>query len=141
MDFKKIDDIYLKLLNIQNLLNNNLSDLAKEYGFNNTELMIYLDIKSNPNTDLNALCERLGIKKSNASKAIDKLIKDKHIIRESNKSDQRKVSLRHIEFNDKNLCKEEIFSKTFNSAKIKECDLDKINLSLDDTIKILSNNV
>lgn len=139
MDFNKIENIYLKLLKTQNLLNNNISLLAKEYDLNSTELMIYLDVKTNPNTNLNDLCERLGIKKSAASKALEKLIKENHIIREINPKDQRQVSLKHIEFENVDLCKEEILSKTFNKAKIKECDLEKINLALDDTIKILTN--
>src|SRR5690554_4979499 len=98
MDFNKIENIYLKLLKTQNLLNNNISLLAKEYDLNSTELMIYLDVKTNPNTNLNDLCERLGIKKSAASKALEKLIKENHIIREINPKDQRQVSLKHIEF-------------------------------------------
>lgn len=141
MDFNSVEKIYLKLLQTQNLLNNNLSILAKEYGFNNTELMIYLDIKTHPNTDLNALCDRLGLKKSAASKALDKLIKENHITRTTNQSDQRKIALTHIEFENKDLCKETVLSNTFNGAAISECDLGKINSALDDTIKILSNEI
>ena len=139
MDFNNIEKIYLKLLKTQNLLNNNISLLAKEYNLNSTELMIYLDVKTNSNTNLNDLCERLSIKKSTASKALEKLIKENHIISEINSKDQRQVSLRHIEFENVDLCKEELLSKTFNKAKVKECDLEKINLALDETIKILTN--
>lgn len=139
MELNNIEKIYFKLLKTQNLLNNNLSILAKEYGFNQTELMIFLDVKSNPNTTLNALCKRLGIKKSAASKAVDKLIKENHITREINLNDQRKISLKHIDFKNINLCKEDVLSKAFNGAEIKKCDLNKINNALDDTIKILTN--
>ena len=80
MENKTIENIYLKLLKVTHLLNQNLSKLAKTYDFNSTELMIYLDIKTHPQTDLNALCDRLGLKKSAASKAINQLIKENQII-------------------------------------------------------------
>ncbi|VEU82099.1 MarR family transcriptional regulator [Acholeplasma hippikon] len=137
MDYLKIDNIYTKLLKIQNILNENLAIIAKMYGFNSTELMIFLDIKTHPNTDLNTLCDRLGLKKSAASKALNKLILDKIIVKDVDPIDHRKVSLRHVELPDQNVCKEETLLTTFKGITEHECSLDKINESLDDLIKIL----
>lgn len=137
MSYPKIESIYLKLLKVQNLLNTNLSELAKEYDFNSTELMIFLDIKSHPNTDLNALCDRLGLKKSAASKAINKLIKDNHIQSHPNLLDQRKIALSHNELEDKDLCTETILTKTFKGIEKYQCNIEKVELALDDAIKML----
>lgn len=137
MNYEKMDNIYTKLLKVQNILNENLAVIARTYGFNSTELMIFLDIKTHPGTDLNALCDRLGLKKSAASKSLNKLIQDGKVIKELDKHDQRRVSLKHVEDLDQNVCKEETLFTTFKGILAHECSLDKISESLDDLIKIL----
>lgn len=138
MSFNKMESIYLKLLKVRNLLNNNISSLAKDFGFNSTELMMYLDIKTNPNTTLNEVCNRLSLKKSLASKTLSKLIEENYIVKEYNEADQRKISLRHIEVNDPNLCKEVVLTKTFKGSEKSDCNLEKIDFALDESIKILT---
>lgn len=135
-----IDEIYLKLLKIQYLLDNNLSKIAKRFNFNNSELMIYLDIKTHPNTDLNALCARLGLKKSNASKAINKLIKNNYISSGPNAEDHRKVALNFRELDNVNICKETVLNSTFSGLEHNHCDLVKIEEGLEETIKLLSSS-
>ena len=137
MKNKTIENIYLKLLKVNHLLDLNLSKLAKTYDFNSTELMIYLDIKTHPQTDLNALCERLGLKKSAASKAINQLIKENQIMSQINEDDQRKIALSHIESEDKNLCKETILKEVFKGIDKYSCNLDEIEEALNDVIKII----
>ena len=137
MENKTIENIYLKLLKVTHLLNQNLSKLAKTYDFNSTELMIYLDIKTHPQTDLNALCDRLGLKKSAASKAINQLIKENQIISQINENDQRKIALSHIELEDKNLCKETMLKEIFKGIEKYSCNLDEIEKALNDIIKII----
>lgn len=138
MNYSKVENIYLKLLKINMLLDNKISKMAKQFNFNSTELMIYLDIKNHPNTDLNALCKRLGLKKSAASKAINKLIINNNISSEPNLKDQRKVALNYIEFENEKICKETMLENTFSGIKKSNCDLDRIQLSLDETIELLS---
>lgn len=138
MNYEKIEKIYLKLIKVNYLLNYKVSKIAKEYNFNSTELMIYLDIKNHPNTDLSALCDRLGLKKSAASKAINKLIKNNNIISQLNAEDQRKVALNYVELENGTICKETILRKTFSGLEKSNCDLNKIEQDLDETIKMLS---
>lgn len=138
MDSTLIDQIYLKLLKIKALLDDNVSSSAKHYKFNKSELKIYLDIKTHPNTDLNSLCARLGLKKSNASKAISKLIKDNVITSEMNPEDNRRLVLKHVELENENICKESFLQATFSGLEQNHCDLGKINDGLDETIKLFS---
>lgn len=138
MSFNQMESIYLKLLKVQNLLNNNITSLAKEFGFNSTELMMFLDIKTNPNTNLNDVCDRLSLKKSLASKTLNKLVKENYIIKDVNEVDQRKISLRHVEQNDPDLCKEVVLVKTFKGNEKSDCDLEKVDFALDEAVKILT---
>lgn len=138
MNYEKIEKIYLKLLRVNNLLNNNLATIARDNNFNSTELMIYLDIKTHPGTDLNALCRRLGLKKSAASKALSKLILNNQIKSSVNAFDQRKVSLTHIETKEESLCQESVLTKTFSGLNRNDCDLNRIDESLTDVISLLS---
>lgn len=138
MNLNTFEQIYLKLLKANYLLNENVSKIAKHHDLNSSELMIYLDIKTHPNTDLNALCQRLGMKKSAASKAIDKLIKNHYLESKSNKDDNRKLALNIIALADQNLCQEVMLKETFRGYETTACDLNKIEAALDETIKLLS---
>ncbi len=138
MNINDIDQIYLKLLKINYLLDHNLASIAKKHNFNSSELMIYLDIKTHPNTDLNALCVRLGLKKSAASKAINKLITNNFIKSRPNDEDQRKVSLNYVEIESENICKETVLTAAFSGLETNNCNLEKINVGLDETIKLFS---
>ncbi len=93
MNFETMDALYTKLLKINHLMSLSLAEIAKEEDLNPSELMIVLDVKNNPHTDLQSVCERLGMKKSTASKAIRKLIDVGYIENHVCESDQRKVSL------------------------------------------------
>lgn len=139
MNYNKVENIYLKLLKVNYLLSNNVSKIAKQYDFSSSELMIYLDIKTHPNTDLNGLCDRLGLKKSAASKAINKLIKNDHVNSQTNPEDQRKVSLNYVEQENATICKETMLNKTFSGISNNDCNLNTIEQSLDEIIKMLSN--
>lgn len=140
MNINVIDQIYLKLLKINYLLDNKLASIAKKYNFNSSELMIYLDIKTHPDTDLNALCSRLGLKKSAASKAINKLISNNFINSRPNEQDQRKVSLNYVEIASENICKETVLTAAFSGLETNDCNLEKINSGLTETIKLFSGN-
>lgn len=136
MEYLKVDNIYSKLLKINLILNENLSSIAKNFNLNSTEFMIYLDIKTHENTNLNSLCERLGLKKSSASKAINKMIENNLVVSKPDEIDQRKVSL--IALKPESLpCKEETLEKTFKGLS-KSCDLNKIEESLDELLDILT---
>lgn len=137
----KVDIIYNKILKLQQLLDNNLSMLSKKFNLNSTELMIFIDVKSHPSTDLNALCERLSIKKSLASKTVNKLINEGIITRETDEEDHRKVVLKHVDFKDVAICKETFLAETFKGVEKHSCNLENIEKSLDDVIKILSNKL
>lgn len=131
MEYQKIDSIYTKLLMIRQSLDDNLCQIAKSYDFNATELMMYLDVKTHPGTDLNSLCKRLGLKKSAASKALNKLIETGKIKKTTDNVDQRKMQLEHIEIDNQTLCKEDTLLNTFKGLKSKKVDLEKIDKALD----------
>ena len=63
MNFETMDALYTKLLKINHLMSLSLAEIAKEEDLNPSELMIVLDVKNNPHTDLQSVCERLGMKK------------------------------------------------------------------------------
>lgn len=137
MDYQAIDLIFVKLIQIQTTLNRNLSVISRKYGLNQTEMMIYLDIKTYPDTDLNGLCRRLGLKKSAASKALDILVNKGHVTRTVNSSDARKLALRHVELLDQNLCRSEIIDQAFDVLNARNYNLAEITKMLDATLELL----
>lgn len=138
MNFEIMDALYTKLLKINHLMSVSLADIAKEENLNPSELMIVLDVKNNPHTDLQSVCERLGMKKSTASKAIRKLIEDGYIENHICESDQRKVSLIGKESTCHDLCKESTLLSTFKDIDNPKYQVDVILQSLDDLLEILS---
>jgi len=140
MNFEIMDALYTKLLKIDHLMSSRLAAIAKEEDLNPSELMIVLDVKNNPHTDLLSVCERLGMKKSAASKAIRKLIEVGYIENHICESDQRKVSLIGNESSCHKLCKENILMSTFKDIDNPKYDVDMILKSLDDLLEILSSS-
>lgn len=138
MNFETMDALYTKLLKINHLMNGKLADIAKEEDLNPSELMIVLDVKNNPHTDLQSVCDRLGMKKSTASKAIRKLIEVGYIEHHICESDQRKVSLLSKESTCHELCKESTLMSTFQGIDDPKYDVQEILSSLDDLLEILS---
>jgi|SRR5690554_2817359 DNA-binding MarR family transcriptional regulator len=138
MNFETMDALYTKLLKINHRMNSNLSKIAKEEDLNPSELMIVLDVKNHPHTDLQSVCERLGMKKSTASKAIRKLIEVGYIENHICESDQRKVSLLSKESTCHELCKESTLMTTFKGIGNPKYDVNTILRSLDDLLEILS---
>lgn len=138
MNFETMDALYTKLLKINHLMSLSLAEIAKEEDLNPSELMIVLDVKNNPHTDLQSVCERLGMKKSTASKAIRKLIEVGYIENHVCESDQRKVSLVGKESTCHELCKESTLMTTFKGIDDPKYDVDTILSSLDDLLEILS---
>ena len=140
MNFETMDALYTKLLKINHLMSLSLAEIAKEEDLNPSELMIVLDVKNNPHTDLQSVCERLGMKKSTASKAIRKLIEVGYIENHVCESDQRKVSLVGKESTCHELCKESTLMTTFKGIDDPKYNVDTILSSLDDLLEMLSEN-
>lgn len=138
MNFEIMDALYTKVLKISHLMNSSLSEIAKEEDLNPSELMIVLDVKNNPHTDLQSVCDRLGMKKSAASKAIRKLIEVGYIEHHICESDQRKVSLIGVDSSCNKLCKENTLMSTFKGIDNPKYDVDMILRSLDDLLEILA---
>jgi DNA-binding MarR family transcriptional regulator len=138
MNFEIMDALYTKLLKINHLMSSRLADIAREEDLNPSELMIVLDVKNNPHTDLQSVCDRLGMKKSTASKAIRKLIEVGYIENHVCETDQRKVSLVGNESSCHELCKESTLLSTFKDIDNPKYDVDMILSSLDDLLEILS---
>lgn len=138
MDFTIMDALYTKLLKINHLMSARLADIAKEEDLNPSELMIVLDVKNNPHTDLQSVCDRLGMKKSMASKAIRKLIDVGYIESHVCETDQRKVSLTGVESSCHKLCKESTLLSTFRDLDNPKYDVNEILKSLDALLEILS---
>lgn len=138
MNFEIMDALYTKLLKINHLLGASLAEIAKEEDLNPSELMIVLDVKNNPHTDLQSVCDRLGMKKSTASKAIRKLIEVGYIENHLCERDQRKVSLTGNDRSCQKLCKENTLMSTFNDIDNPKYDVDAILKSLDDLLEILA---
>jgi len=138
MNFETMDALYTKLLRINHLMSSSLAEIAREEDLNPSELMIVLDVKNNPHTDLQSVCDRLGMKKSAASKAIRKLIEVGYIENHICESDQRKVSLIGVDSSCHKLCKENTLMSTFKGIDNPKYDVDVILRSLDDLLEILS---
>lgn len=138
MNFEIMDALYTKLLKINQLMSSSLAEIAREEDLNPSELMIVLDVKNNPHTDLQSVCDRLGMKKSAASKAIRKLIEVGYIENHVCESDQRKVSLIGNDSSCQKLCKENTLMSTFKDIDNPKYDVDMILKSLDDLLEILS---
>lgn len=138
MSFGKLESIYAKLQHIQELMGSNLADMAKDYNLSVSELMMVVDIKTYPNTDLQSVCARLGLKKSLASKILKKLVEEGVILRSQDSTDQRKVCLNYHQDNPVSACKEEALNAAFKGEHRCESDLVSIENSLNQLIEMLS---
>ena len=138
MDNDKIASIYTRLLKIHHAMNANLSEQAKQLDLNVSEYIVMLDIIEYPNTDLLSVCSRLGMKKSTASKTIQKLIDLGHIEREADPYDNRKIRLTPVESDEKLFCKTSAIHQTFAGYNINPCNLETIDNALEDVIKMLA---
>lgn len=138
MTFGNLESIYLKLQTIQEIMNLNLARVSKDYKLNVTELMMTVDIKNYPHTDLQSVCNRLGIKKSMASKTLKKLVEEGVILRTPDTCDQRKLVLSYNNESDIAVCKENALSEAFNADNKCNTDLKTIESSLDDLLEMLS---
>lgn len=138
MTFGNLESIYLKLQIIQEIMSKNLALISKDYKLNVSELLIAIDIKNYPNSDLQSVCDRLGIKKSLASKTLKKLVEEGVILRCSDPIDQRKVVLTYNSKSDIAVCKEEALAKAFNSPEKCTHDLEGIERSLDHLLEMLA---
>ena len=138
MTFEKLESIYSKLQLIQEIISANLTEISKSYNLNTSELMMVVDIKTYPGTNLQSVCDRLGLKKSLASKTLKKLVEEGVILRSPDSLDQRKVALSYNGCNEISICKEEALAIAFNSKIHCDSDLQMIETSLADLLEMLT---
>lgn len=138
MTTEQLDVIYTKLLHIHQLMNTNLADQARSFGHSTSEYVILLDVMTHPNSDLNALCERLGMKRSAASKTVQKLVEKDLIVRTADEIDRRKINLNIKPSYQPEFCQNVALNQTFNGCDEDLHNFDEIIASLDIVTCMLS---
>ncbi|QIK57095.1 MarR family transcriptional regulator [Erysipelothrix sp. HDW6A] len=138
MTTEQLDLIYTKLLQIHQLMNTNLAEQARSFGHSTSEYVILLDVMTHPNSDLNALCDRLGMKRSAASKTVQKLVEKDIIIRTADGIDRRKINLNINPSYEPDFCQNVALNQTFNGSDQVEYDFDEIISSLNIVTCMLS---
>lgn len=136
MNLKELDSLYTHLQTIHNAIQKNLVELSKKTNLSVTELLIVLDIKNNPNTNLNALCMRLGIKKSLASKTVHKLVDSGVISKCQKEKDSRNIELILLEDPDDTMCKNQMLTQVFKDYE--SVDFKKLDSALQSIQQMLS---
>lgn len=111
--------IFKSLLSVQFKLNTNLEKIAGTMNINRTELLVLLDVIDYPDTSLNDLCQRKGIKKSAASKIVDKLVEREYINRSQCRTNRREVSLAiNASSIEEGFCTNQVLTQVFSSDEI-----------------------
>lgn len=121
-------DLFHIFLKVQSKFNASLENFAASLELNKSELLLLLDVIDNPKTSLNDVCKRKGLKKSAASKLIDRLIAKNLIAREICTTNRREIRL--------TVNKDKIDVNTFCTTNITK-ELFSLNDSNSDDIKYL----
>lgn len=135
----KLDSIYNKLLIITQHMHQNLEVQARSLGYNISEFLIMIDIITHQGTDLNGVCERLGMKKSAASKIVQKLVERGKVSRKHPHDDRRKIALSIVdEATLGSVCRKTAIKQTFAGYESLPCNLNEVDDSLDRVLEMLS---
>ncbi|AMC93594.1 hypothetical protein AOC36_06225 [Erysipelothrix larvae] len=134
----ELTTIFDALLEITGKMNQRIEKQSKALGYTAKEYLVLLDVLTHPGTSQNAMCERLGIKKSAASKLLRNLESSGKIVRKACKQDKRESELfiEQPELLD-TLCKASAIEMTFENHDDYACKLNSIHESLIDLDKML----
>lgn len=135
-------ELYDHLLWVSEAMNRKVSMLAQQQGFSATELKIVMDIITHPNSCLNSVCQRTGMKKSLVSKTINQLVKQEIVSRVIDPTNRRKVNLQVVnEAVLSSVCKTTTLNQTFDgSVNYDDQQLQAIINSLKEVLALLNEN-
>lgn len=115
---ESMQSLFGNFLQLRSLFDQQLENLAESMDMNRSELLVVLDVMEHPDTSLNDLCIRCGLKKSAASKLIDRLENRNFIERIQCPSNRREIQLTlGTAFQQQSFCRNQALSVVFPGTK------------------------
>lgn len=135
MENRDLQGLFRTLLDVRSKFDENLEALAQQMNVNKSELLVLLDVMDHPSTSLSDVCRRNGLKKSAASKLVDRLIEREFMTRDVCPTSRREVVLNIGQgFGKETFCRRQAMSAIFPNHP--DSDLEKVDDMIDSVNKI-----
>ncbi len=120
---ESIQSVFKEFLLLRSRFEKNVEALAETMDLNKSELLLILDLIEHPDTSLNEACQRLGLKKSAASKLVDRLVDREYVARVQCPTNRREIQLSvGTGFGQESFCKNQAIASLFPYIKAKTVD-------------------